>query len=90
MSATGATEIIYRRLVGDENSTQELQCLLQGCSSLASKAIMIERYCQGSLSRCLRDHLQVQVVPNLMAGVSWTELASRVDATLAQRAARYM
>ena len=87
---TGATEIVYRRLLSDETSTQELQVLLRGCSSIASKAMVIERFCQRSMNCCLPGELQVQVVPNLMAGVSWTDLASRVDATLKQKTAHYM
>jgi hypothetical protein len=79
MSSMGATDIIYARLVSDESSAQELKRLLRGCSSLASKAVVVERYCAGTLNRSLRGPLQVQVVPNLMAEASWTELASRLD-----------
>lgn len=74
-----ATEIILKRLINDRTSAAELQQLLRGCSTVETKAAAIESYCNRSLHCSLEASLEKQVIPNLMAYASWTDIAAKID-----------
>ena len=89
MTKNKATEIVFKRLVSDCTYTDELQQLLRGCPTLESKAAAIERYCDTNWNRSLEEELQVQVVPKLMQGASWTEIATRLDEAMYVERVKY-
>lgn len=77
-----ATEIILQSIAIDPTKTRDLERLLRGCNSQASRAAAVRGYCD----RTMMNRLTVEknVVPSLMASASWDEIALKLDDLLSK------
>lgn len=74
-----ATDIIIANLASDTVKTRELVELMKGCRTSEEKAAVAEGYCIRTFRNSLKGSLQLEVIPTLLAGASWTEIATRLE-----------
>lgn len=75
-----ATDIILLSILNDPTRLNDLQQIINGCSTPEARAAAVRGYCGRSLGNCLT--VEKEVVESLIDGASWDDVAARLNAVL--------